>query len=279
MSELMSFAIPAALTALACWWLGTGAVLWLVRRSPRGMMVGTIVLTLMVAPALGVAAWSMGNTGVVASYAGFASVIVMWSWHELAFLSGWITGPRRIAQDPAARGWSRFRLALQTLLHHEMALLANFALLMLLQRGQPGHVALCTFALLWCMRVSAKLNLFFGVPHVGDQYLPARLAYLASYFRRAPVTLCYHLTMLLSLGVWLWLVLLAPRQAAGVSVGWVLLAMLMTLAILEHVLMAHALPVQALWRIFMRASRLRRGPDPSEPLLPGGTLPAGREGG
>lgn len=279
MSHLMPLSLPAALMAIACWWLGTGAVLWLVRRSPRAMMVGTFVLTVLLVPAFGVAAWSMGDTGVAASYAAFASAIVMWSWHELAFLSGWITGPRRTVQDPSARGVRRFWLALQALLHHELALLANFVLLMLLQRGQPGHVALCTFALLWCMRVSAKLNLFFGVPHVGDQYLPERMAYLGSYFRRSPVTLCYHVTMMLSVAVWLWLVLLAPRHAAGVSVGWMLLATLMTLAILEHVLMAHALPVQALWRIFMRASRLGRVPDPAEPLLPGGTLPAGREGG
>lgn len=278
MSDLLPLALPAALMAIACWWLGTGAVLWLVRRSPRGMMIGTVVLTVLLAPALGVAAWSMGQTGVAASYAAFASVIVMWSWHELAFLSGWITGPRRIAQDPAARGWRRFGLALQALLHHEMALLANFGLLVMLQRGQPGHVALCTFALLWCMRVSAKLNLFFGVPHVGDQYLPARLAYLGSYFRRSPVTPCYHLTMLLSVAVWLWLVLLAPRHAAGVSAGWVMLGTLLTLAILEHVLMAHALPVQALWSLFMRASGMRT-PVAADPLLPAATLPAGRDGG
>jgi putative photosynthetic complex assembly protein 2 len=255
MTDFLASVTGAALVAIFSWWLGTGAILWLVRLPARLFRRSMVALTALTLLSLAVTVWSMRHNTMAAAYAGFASVIVMWGWHEMAFLSGWITGPRRIAQEPGVRGWQRFSQAVQALLHHELALLVNFGLLFWLQRGQPNHVALCTFALLWCMRVSAKLNLFFGVPHVGDQYLPAHFAYLASYFRRSQVTGFFFLTISLSSGTWIWLVAEAQRSAIELSTGWVLLASLLGLAIVEHVLMVFALPLQRLW-----GWALQRGP-------------------
>ncbi|NVO05108.1 MAG: DUF3623 domain-containing protein [Rhodoferax sp.] len=247
MTDFLASVTGAALVAVFSWWLGTGAILWLVRLPARLFRRSMLALTALTCLSLVLTDWSMRYNTMAAAYAGFLSVIVMWGWHEMAFLSGWITGPRRIAQEPDVRGWKRFYQALQTLLHHEIGLLLNFGLLFWLQRGQPNHVALCTFALLWCMRVSAKLNLFFGVPHVGDQYLPLHFLYLASYFRRSPVTGCFFITISLSAGTWFWLVAEAQRSAIELSTGWVLLASLLGLAIVEHLLMVFALPLQRLW--------------------------------
>ena len=256
MLEFLSSVSGAAVVAVQSWWLGTGAILWLVRLPPRLFRRSMSALSVLALLATVSAAWSMRQVSMAAAYVGFVSVIVIWGWHEMAFLSGWITGPRRVAQESGARGWRRFQLAVLALLHHELALLFNMGLLLLLQWGQPNHVALCTFALLWCMRVSAKLNLFFGVPHVGDQYLPAHLVYMGSYFRRAPVTACFYLTISVSAGTWIWLVLQAQRNPATISTEWVLLASLLGLAIVEHVLMVFALPLQRLWGWAMR----QRGP-------------------
>jgi putative photosynthetic complex assembly protein 2 len=132
-------------------------------------------------------------------------------------------------------------------LHHEFALLANFGLLLLMQQGEPNHVAICTFALLWCMRLSAKLNLFFGVPEVGAQYLPAHLTYLGSYFRRGRVGVFFYGSMLMAVGSWVWLVNGVQRGVFTVNTGWVLLATLLGLAIIEHLLMMFPLPMQRLW--------------------------------
>jgi len=252
MADFLSSVSGAVLVAVLSWWLGTGAILWLVRLPARSFGRSMGVLSVLGLLATACAAWSMRQTSVGAAYVGFVSVIVVWGWHEMAFLTGWVTGPRRIAQDASARGWRRFRLAVLALLHHELLLLLNLGLLVLLQRGQPNHVALCTFALLWCMRVSAKLNLFFGVPQLGEQYLPAHLAYLGSYFRRSSVTACFYLTISLSAGTWLWLVLQAQQHTVSISTGWVLLASLLGLAIVEHVLMVFALPLQRLWAWALR---------------------------
>lgn len=252
MGDLLSPVTMAVLVAVASWWLGTGVILWLVRRPPSLFRASMSGLTVLLIVSLMGTAWSMQQLSVTADYVGFVSVILMWSWHEMAFLSGWVTGPRRVPQEPGVTGWRRFSLAVQALLYHELALLLNFVVLCLMQSTQPNHVALCTFALLWCMRLSAKLNLYCGVPQVGEQYLPSHLAYMASYFRKSSVSGMFYLTMTVSAGTWLWLVLQAKRGAVEVSTGWVLLATLLGLAIIEHVLMLFSLPLQRLWGWAMR---------------------------
>ena len=243
MTEL---ATPVAF-ALLCWWFGTGAILWLVRRDPRSFFTSMIVCTLL----LGLSFWatweSMQAATEAHAYLGFASVILMWSWHEMAFLTGWLTGPRRVPLQAGVQGRARFAQSVQAVIWHELALLANFGVLLWMQQGQAGHVAICTFALLWCMRFSAKMNLFLGVPETGEQYLPKHLVYLASYFKRGPLTLFYYLTVGLSCVVWAWMVWQVSSGTATVTTGWVLLAALLGLAIVEHVIMAFPTPMQKLW--------------------------------
>ena len=260
-----STSIPAAvLFALLCWWLGTGVILWLVRLPVASFRVSLPVFSLLFLMGLWGAHTSMDASTSDRAYLGFASVILMWSWHELAFLTGRVTGPRRMALSPGARGWSRFFQALQVLLHHELALLANFLLLLWLQNEQPNHVALCTFALLWCMRFTAKMNLFLGVPEVGDQYLPRHLAYLGSYFKRGPVSGFFYLTMGLSCLALAWLIWQAHLGVVAATTGWTLLATLLGLAIVEHVLMVFHVPMQRLWGWAMS-----RRQSSSQAILPG----------
>jgi putative photosynthetic complex assembly protein 2 len=239
--------LAPALFALLCWWFGTGAILWLVRRPRESFRWSMGVLSVLLVISLWTTSISMRDHTVGSAYLAFASVIVMWSWHEMAFLTGWLTGPRRVPLQSGARGWTRFTQSVQSILWHELALLANFGLLLWMQQGQAGHVAICTFALLWCMRFSAKMNLFFGVPETGEQYLPRHLVYLASYFRRGPVTAFFYLAVGLSCAVWTWMVWQVSSGAAAISTGWVLLAALLGLAIVEHVIMAFPTPMQKLW--------------------------------
>jgi len=233
--------------ALVCWWFGTGAVLWLVRRPagrfPLIRLLGTLVLVL----SLFTTQVSMSDQGVAHAYLGFASVILMWAWHELAFLTGWITGTRRVPLSAGAQGWQRFAESTRVVIWHELALLANFLVLLVMQQGQPSHVALCTFSILWCMRLSAKLNLFVGVPEVGEQYLPAHLRFLASYFRQRRLGAFFWLSVGGATLIWFWILREGADAGESLSVGWVLLASLLGLAILEHILMAFPAPVQKLW--------------------------------
>ena len=243
----MRDAVLAVLFTGVCWWFGTGVILWLDRmpaRSFRWSLLGWSALLLL-------SLWgvheSMQSVSVGNAYLGFASVIVMWGWHELAFLTGWLTGPRKLPMSTGARGWQRFAESTGTVLWHELGLLANLGLLWWMQAGQPSHVALCTFALLWCMRLSAKLNLFFGVAQNGAQYLPQHLKYLASYFRHRRMTPWFVLSISGAGVLWLWLIWLAGQGAVAVTTGWVLLATLLGLAIVEHLMMVLPWPLEKLW--------------------------------
>lgn len=247
MPEALQSVPVAMLFALLSWWLGTGVILWLVRRKASSFRWSLVLATAMLVIGIWGAAHSMKTAGSASAYLAFASVILMWSWHELAFLTGWLAGPRRQALQPGARGLPRLVQSIQAIAYHEVALLANFALLWVLQAGQPNHVALCTFALLWCMRLSAKLNLFLGVPQTGAQYLPAHLTYLGSYFKTAPVTGFFFLTLAASALTLGWLVWEVKDGAVAATTGWVLLATLLGLAIVEHVLMAFPLSIEKLW--------------------------------
>jgi hypothetical protein len=71
--------------------------------------------------------------------------------------------------------------------------------------------------------------------------------YLASYFRRGPVSPFFFVSVGLACGTWLWLIWEVQTGLVALSTGWVLLAALLGLAIVEHVLMAFPVPLQKLW--------------------------------
>ena len=230
-----------------CWWFGTGVILWLDRLPPASFRWSLLGWTMLLILSFKGVYESMREVSVVNAYLAFGSVIVMWGWHELAFLTGWITGPRKIALTQGAQGWLRFKESVQVMLHHEVALLINFGILWLMQKDQPNHVALCTYALLWFMRLSAKLNLYFGVPQNGAQYLPSHLVYLASYFRTRLITPWFVISISAAIGAWCWLVWQAQQGVMAITTGWVMLATLLGLAIVEHLIMIFPLPLERLW--------------------------------
>jgi putative photosynthetic complex assembly protein 2 len=119
------------------------------------------------------------------------------------------------------------------------------------------------------------------VPEVGLQYLPSHLTYLGSYFKQGRVSLFFYATVAVSSGAWLWLVWQAQQGVVALTAGWVLLASLLGLAILEHVLMMFPVPLQKLWGWAM-AQRHEAGfvqplhrIAPSATLAPAALLPQG----
>lgn len=268
MTDLSSSVAAPALFALLCWWFGTGAILWLVRRPAASFRTSLALCTVLLAFSLWTTQLSMQAQTVGNAYLAFASVIAMWAWHEVAFLTGWLTGPRRAPLEPGARGWRRFSQSTQVVIWHELALLLNFLVLLWMQQDQPSHVALCTFAVLWCMRFSAKLNLFFGVPEVGEQFLPRHLVYLGSYFRKGRLSAFFYLSVAASCAVWAWIVWEVVSGQVVVSTGWVLLASLLGLAIVEHLIMAFPTPMQKLWGWAMSRSPSSDRPTPAVVATP-----------
>lgn len=235
---------------VAVWFLATGLVAWLDHRER-----GTFARTLAVAGVAGVAGLilvlvSMQFATIAGVYASFAGALLIWSWHEIGFLTGAVAGPRREACPPGARSLERFGHAAATMAWHEIALALTALTLIVLSWHAPNQLGAMVFVLLLAMRLSTKLNLFAGVPNDATEILPPHLAYLKSYFgpRRLTPLLALSLAASLALTAWLGAAALeAPARSAGAA-GASLLFALAALGALEHAFLA--LPVRdgALWR-------------------------------
>jgi len=261
----------AIVYALVLWWFSTGAILWLDRRPKRthglSLGLGAIVAAAALIAFLG----SLGQTTPGGAVIGFTSALGLWGWHELSFLTGYITGPRTAPCPAGARGWRRFVLAASTLIYHEIALALTAAALMALSFGHPNMIGALTFSSLLAFRISAKLNLFFGAPNFTQEFFPDHLRYLTSYIRKAPMTPLMPLCIGLG-GAVVWAEARAafnPFATPFVVTGFSLLFALATLALVEHVFMILPLPDAALWRWAMRepGAAVAKRPLPERPII------------
>jgi putative photosynthetic complex assembly protein 2 len=245
----MSCSLALVLYVLAAWWISTGAILFLGRLSPRSFRWSLGGATVVLAAAVWALHWSRNAATALGACVAFGAAILVWGWIELSFLLGAVTGPRRHACAPGCQGRGHFWHAVQAILYHELATLAALIALAAASWRAPNAYALWTFLLLWSMRVSAKLNLHFGVPNVAAAMLPPHLHYLASFFRQQPMSRLYPLSATIAAGLAALLARLAwsARFSPFQSTGLTLLAALATLGFLEHVMLTLSLPADTFW--------------------------------
>jgi putative photosynthetic complex assembly protein 2 len=242
--------IPPLLFALLMWFIGTGAVVWLDSR-PRETYGTSLTLAGFAALAATVLVWAMaGDTSINGAYAAFAAGIVIWGWHEMSFLMGKVAGPNKQPCPPDATGWRRFSAATATVIHHELAIAATAIMLFAVTWGEPNQVAPLTFLLLFVLRLSAKFNLYLGVPNLSDEVFPEHLANLKSYFRKARCNALFPVSILLGTGiaVWAWTAAEAAPAGSGASAGATLLAGLAVLGVIEHLFLVLPLRDAKMWR-------------------------------
>jgi putative photosynthetic complex assembly protein 2 len=248
-------ALAVAFTVFV-WWFSTGAILYLdglPRRTFKWTMTGATVL---LGLALAGLSASSAVTTVAGAYCAFACAVLVWGWQEVAFLLGYVTGPRRTPCPAGSEGWQRAGHALQTILHHEFALFALALAVLTVTWDRPNQTGWWTFVILWAMRQSAKLNVFLGVRNLNEDFLPEHLAYLQTYFARKPMNNLWPISVgagsLLALP--LWQGALAPIADNGFdTASFALLATLLSLALLEHLLLVLPLPAAVMWKWGMRS--------------------------
>ncbi len=245
---------PIAYT-LFVWWFSTGVILYLnglPRWTHRWTMLGATVLLGLAL--VGLAA-TRNDTRVTGAYLAFTCTVLVWAWQELAFLLGYVTGPRRIACPPESTGWRRAGYALQTLLHHELALIVLGLAVVAATWNGANPTGLGCFVVFWVMRQSAKLNVFLGVRNLSESFLPAHLKYLQSYFRRASMNALFPVSVAVS--TWLAVLMWQGATTEGISAfdatALTFVGTLLSLAILEHWFMVLPLPFEALWRWGLRS--------------------------
>lgn len=258
-----SYGLPA-LTTLFVWWFSTGAILFLdglPRRTFGWSLAGATAV--LAAGLFGLHA-TRDAASVTGAYVAFLCTIGVWGWQEVAFLLGFVTGPRREPCPPGSRGWRRAGFALETILHHEIAIIALAIAVLSVTWGGSNPVGPWTFAVLWAMRQSAKLNLFLGVRNLSEEFLPEHLRYLASYFSRRPANplLPVSLGLSLAVAVLVWQAAFAPGIEAGRAAGLTFVGTLLALAMLEHVFMLVPFPTTRIWGWSFR-SRTRPAASPA----------------
>jgi len=253
-ASLAAHGLPLLYTLLV-WWFSTGVVLYLDGLPPR-----TFRWSLLGASVVGVGAllglWATSADATRAgAYAAFTCAVLVWGWNEMAFLMGFVTGPRRVACPEGCGGWSHFGHAVEAILYHELALVASGAAVVAVTWGGVNRVGAWTFAVLWVMRLSAKLNVFLGVPVPGESFLPEHLRYLGSFFSRRAMNALFPVSVTASTLVTAALVerALVPGASAFEIAGTSLVAALLGLAVLEHWFLVVPLPTEVLWRWGMRS--------------------------
>ena len=255
------------LYAVLLWFVSTGVVLWLDGLPRRTRKLSFAAITALAAAALYGVWWSASAATVLGTYLAFTAALTVWGWHEMTFLRGLITGPRRAPCPPETRRWQRFKLASATLIYHELALALTAAAIVALTWGRPNQTGTLTFLVLLVMRISAKLNIFAGVPHLSDSFLPPQLDYLKSYFRKRPAGWLFGVSMIAAsvlLAAFAQAALMAADSGdAAATAGFSLLAALVALAIVEHLFLVLPVADTALWRWATAsrsdATRVRRG--------------------
>ena len=236
------------LATVAAWWGATGVIAWLdglPRRTFPASFAGATLLLALCAYAL---VASSGDTSVAGAWLAFLSALGAWAWNEMSFLMGFVTGPRRTACEAGCSGVTHFAHAVGAILWHELAIIGVIAAVAWATHDAANVIGLATLLVLWVMRTSAKLNLFLGVPNLGEGFLPDHLRYLVHYLRRKPMNPLFPLSVT---GGTLLTAVLASRALEatdpGQAVGWTLVATLAGLAVIEHWLMVLPLRPEALW--------------------------------
>ncbi len=250
----------AAFLAVFIWWFSTGVILLAVKRADRAGQQARQSAALKSLPVLilgGFGAWwSLPSEGQLHVYIGFLSALAIWGWVEFAFLTGIITGPNAYELPPHTREWERFIRAWGTLAYHESLLVVILLGICVVSWNAENTFVFWTFAILWAARISAKLNLFFGVPRINVDFLPEALSHLPSHFRRAPMNWLFPFSITgLTFAVACWLERLYAAESAGEATGFALLTALTALALFEHWVMVLPVPDDRLWRWMMPAAK------------------------
>ena len=240
--------VPFIVT-VAIWFIATGLIAWADNRErstfSRSLVIGGTAgiagLVVILASSLSAEVWAV--------YLAFIGALMVWGWHELAFLTGAAAGPRRGLADPGLGGIARFRQAAATVMHHEVALALTALLLISLAWNAPNQIGATVFVLMFGMRLTSKINLFVGVPNTTSEMLPDHLAYLKTYFgrNRMTVLLAASILALAAMTAWFAALALAAPLGSAEMVGASLLTTLALLGVLEHLFLALPFRDGMLW--------------------------------
>ena len=241
--------LASALLVVGFWWMATGLTF--------AMQTGRSAALLTLAATTGLALYgfrlivgSRDESTVPGARRAFLGSSLAWWWCVSVFYAGW-----GIDLDGAAQGdagsFALAREAIAATWRADMLGVASIVVVGIMCWRRRNQVAIWSLAVYWGTLQAAKLNVFFGVLNSGVELLPPALRGLAVYFGPARTSWFLPFTVIV-------LTLITAAVARhGVRArepfvrhGSAMLAMLLALAVLEHVVLG--VPVMLpLWDAFL----------------------------
>lgn len=248
MVEAIGLGLPFVVVIIL-WFVSTGLVAMLNHRLRQSFGRALIIAGICAIGGLALLVLTSQSTAIWAVYASFVGGLMIWSWHEISFLTGAVAGSHRDPLPEGTTGWQRFSLATMALIHHEIALAMTAGLLLSLGAVTANPTGAYTFALLLIFRLMSKLNIYRGVPNMSDELLPAHLDYLKTYFgpRKLQPMLIISIAAILCLAGY-FANLAVTATSPNETVQAALLCCLCLLAALEHIFLALPFRDSALWQ-------------------------------
>jgi putative photosynthetic complex assembly protein 2 len=243
------------LYALFVWWASTGIIIWLAQLPRRSFAWSLGAYTLLLLVSLWQLAAHRNDTGVAGAYLAFTWATLAWGWQELSYYTGTITGVRRPPCDESCAGWRHFLHGVQANIYHELTVIAGVAVMLAIHWGAANTTGLWVYLFLWWMHQSAKLNIFFGVRNLNEEFIPEHLKYMVGYMKKRPMNAFFPLSVTLCTVVAAGLFQRAlSAESPYLAVSTIFLALFMSLAILEHWLLV--LPLNSsLWSWSLRGGQ------------------------
>ncbi len=255
--ELFSmFGIPwvAAIVAVFMWWFLTGLLLFIVKKVDQINENAHHLMAIASIPVLFLGCFMYWNTlssiTLSSVYWAFLGSLFIWAWFELAFLTGFLTGPIKESCPPNITNKDRFVHAWRNVAYSELILFTTLFAMTLLSLNAENRVGLWTFWILFFARICAKLNLFLGVPNVNSEFLPSPVRHLASHFKVGSTSWFFPLSIsVISFTLFFWVDKIFSIKSDDILVvGYTLLASLTALALVEHWFMVVSVRDAELWK-------------------------------
>ena len=264
-----------ALFALGIWWLSTVVIIYLDGLKPWTFKYSMIGATVVFALSLVGLKITSHDPSVSGAYLAFTYGLLAWGWQEMSFYMGFVTGTRKQPCPEDCKGFKHFGHAVQTSLYHELAIIVAAVAVVWLTLGGENQIGMWTFMVLWWMHQSAKLNVFFGVRNLNEEFLPEHLEFLKGFLNKKSMNLLFPFSVTISTVITALLVVEAMADTATPfeRAGYTFLGVLMALAILEHWMLVLPMPTAALWSPGLK-SRGERQPFEAEVVV--GFLGAGK---
>jgi putative photosynthetic complex assembly protein 2 len=237
--------------AIFLWWFTTGLIIAVYGRSPRLVSICFGGATV----ALFAAMWGLVATRPFTQplhiYIAFSCGLVIWGWQTASYYLGYVTGPR--SQQAAADVTDlsiqddvvyRFRLAFRAGVYHELLVVLFVLLLVGLTWSSANQWGLWIFVAMWIMHSSAKLNVFLGVRNFRIELLPSHLHHLDGLLNKQPSNAFFPVSVVAASTVSLFMFYQAiiPRTAPSQAIGYLLVATMIGLGVIEHLLLVMPIP-------------------------------------